>query len=236
MSSDWTQILGVNHVVRTGEESRVSIWWCRRGGSAPSYLITRASGNTGLAAAIRIIDAIDTGSPVHRLAVSSKVSVLQDVSASDRQEAFITGLFPGTDAAVYDWNDALTGTGTETQAVTVIDASRIGFSLPELVFDGSNGVALDPITVTAFGLDARDDTPATPYTLTDTLWTIQGGTGVVAFSGPVATATGVTVVVEPVARGTTTIVVTANNQQGQTITGTLTVEVLTAYDVTLSIV
>jgi hypothetical protein len=61
MSADWTSIYGTNN----GTTSRASAWWARRGSSAPSYLITRSGGDSGIAAVVAYRGCIADGDPVN---------------------------------------------------------------------------------------------------------------------------------------------------------------------------
>lgn len=60
MSGDWTQIYGVNN----GASSRASAWWCRRGAGAPSYTITRAGGDSGIAVVVTYRGCEVSGNPI----------------------------------------------------------------------------------------------------------------------------------------------------------------------------
>ncbi len=61
MPAGWTLIYSVNN----GITSRASAWWARRGAVAPSYLITRPAGDSGIAAVVGYRGCIAEGNPIH---------------------------------------------------------------------------------------------------------------------------------------------------------------------------
>jgi hypothetical protein len=227
----WTQIYGVDMCRIAGQESRASAWWCRRGTNPPDFTITRPGGNAGIAAVISFGNIFGSGttfSPIHRAATKQKISVLLSGVLTD-QLATVKGEFPGTDdSIVYNWTGPLGAAGQTVTPVTVLDANRIVFSVPSLLFDYDAGGTVDPIPVEAFGLDANAGSP--PYYLHRIQWSMPGG--VATFVGGINT--GPSVEIAAAAVGNTTITVTAINSQGQALTAQLDVAVRGAISVSVT--
>lgn len=230
LSSDWTKVYSIDHSKSTSDLARASVYWCRRGGSAPSYLVTRAAGSTGIAAVMAFSNCKTTGNPIERVAASQ--CIVRDGVIGDSTQPFaFSGQFPGTDTIQYNATDPFSVDLEDTQAVTVLDASTIRFSASPLLFLFPVGGGGDyEQFVSARGGDTRTDEPISRelYAISDVVWTIQSATNDVIELPSGLTGSGQTVNVVAIAGGEDAIVVTARNVRGTTITATLTVRVLAA--------
>lgn len=119
----WTQIFGVNN----GTTSRASAWWCRRGASAPDYLITRAVGSTGIAFVVAYRGCITSGSPIDAYGTQNTTPAGTTVTApsvnttktndmiiftSHGAYSGSCGVFSGTNPAPTEYVDDTTNLGT----------------------------------------------------------------------------------------------------------------------------
>ncbi len=83
MSADWTQI----YAVPNGATMQATAWWCRRGSSAPSYVITRTGGDSGIACVLAFQNCVTAGSPINvygtELSAASATITIPTINVSD---------------------------------------------------------------------------------------------------------------------------------------------------------
>ncbi len=123
MSADWTQAYGVNN----GASARASCWWYRYTGAAPSYVITRTAGDTGIAFIVAYRGCESVGSPIDNYGTqnssSSQAITAPSVATTQAYDKILfvahaadngtNGVFSGTNPTPVEFVDDNTSSGSD---------------------------------------------------------------------------------------------------------------------------